>query len=164
MKILHIVSALDPRSGGPTRSVKGLCRAIGRGYYAQGAAAKQQLVKSEQLAVNSEQLAVNSGEHQGEAGECSAYRLPFTVYQTGTRPSTCFGRSGWWVEVSVEALAQALDEAMGMSDAQRAAMGMNGRKLVFERFRWEVVAAEMENLYNGALNTDSRQVFCKLQS
>ena len=30
MKILHMVSSLDPRSGGPTRSVQGLCRSLAR--------------------------------------------------------------------------------------------------------------------------------------
>jgi glycosyltransferase involved in cell wall biosynthesis len=30
MKILHIVSSIDPKSGGPTRSIKGLCRSLAR--------------------------------------------------------------------------------------------------------------------------------------
>lgn len=28
MRVLHVVSGIDPKSGGPTRSVKGLCRAL----------------------------------------------------------------------------------------------------------------------------------------
>ena len=28
MRVLHVVSGIDPKSGGPTRSVKGLCRTL----------------------------------------------------------------------------------------------------------------------------------------
>ena len=28
MRVLHVVSGIDPKSGGPTRSVKGLCRIL----------------------------------------------------------------------------------------------------------------------------------------
>lgn len=31
MRILHVTNGIDPRSGGPTRSVKGLCRALAEG-------------------------------------------------------------------------------------------------------------------------------------
>lgn len=30
MKILHVIQGIDPRSGGPTRSVKGICRALAK--------------------------------------------------------------------------------------------------------------------------------------
>ena len=30
MKVLHVTSGIDPKSGGPTRSVKGICRALAR--------------------------------------------------------------------------------------------------------------------------------------
>lgn len=30
MKILHVTQGIDPKSGGPTRSVKGICRALAK--------------------------------------------------------------------------------------------------------------------------------------
>ena len=38
-----------------------------------------------------------------------------------------------------------------MSDAERAAMGMRGRRLVEKRFTWPKVAAQMRQLYEGLL-------------
>jgi glycosyltransferase involved in cell wall biosynthesis len=57
------------------------------------------------------------------------------------------GRCGWWIEIGVEPLVGALREAMGLSDAERAAMGENGRRLVERKYTWEVVAARMEKAY-----------------
>jgi glycosyltransferase involved in cell wall biosynthesis len=50
------------------------------------------------------------------------------------------GRAGWWVDVSVEALADALTRAMSLTDAERAAIGANGRWLVEHRYSWESAA------------------------
>jgi poly(glycerol-phosphate) alpha-glucosyltransferase len=38
-----------------------------------------------------------------------------------------------------------------MSAAERAAMGMRGRRLVEEKFTWPKVAAQMRALYEGLL-------------
>jgi poly(glycerol-phosphate) alpha-glucosyltransferase len=38
-----------------------------------------------------------------------------------------------------------------MSDAERAAMGMRGRRLVEKRFTWPKVSAQMRQLYEGLL-------------
>lgn len=57
------------------------------------------------------------------------------------------GRCGWWVEVGVEPLAEALREAMSLTDEERWAMGENGRRLVEKKYRWEAVAEQMMELY-----------------
>ena len=56
-------------------------------------------------------------------------------------------RCGWWVEVGVGPLAEALREAMGLTDEERWAMGQNGRRLVERKYRWEAVAEQMVELY-----------------
>ena len=56
-------------------------------------------------------------------------------------------RCGWWVEVGVGPLAEALREAMALTDEERWAMGQNGRRLVEEKYRWEAVAEQMVELY-----------------
>jgi glycosyltransferase involved in cell wall biosynthesis len=57
------------------------------------------------------------------------------------------GRCGWWVEVGVEPLTEALREAMSLTDEERWAMGENGRRLVEKKYRWEAVAEQMMELY-----------------
>lgn len=57
------------------------------------------------------------------------------------------GRAGWWVDVSVDALADALTRAMSLSDAERAAIGANGRWLVEHRYSWASVARIVANSY-----------------
>ena len=56
-------------------------------------------------------------------------------------------RCGWWVDVGVEPLAEALREAMGLTDEERRAMGENGRRLVERKYRWERVAQAMCGVY-----------------
>lgn len=57
------------------------------------------------------------------------------------------GRCGWWVEAETEALKEALNEAMSMSDEERRVMGENGRRLVAAKYRWESVAERMVQAY-----------------
>jgi glycosyltransferase involved in cell wall biosynthesis len=56
-------------------------------------------------------------------------------------------RCGWWVEVGVRPLADALHEAMSLTDEERALMGENGRRLVEAQYRWEAIARRMESVY-----------------
>ena len=40
---------------------------------------------------------------------------------------------------------------IGMTDQERAAMGMRGRKLVEEKFTWQKVAEQMKEVYESLL-------------
>jgi len=51
------------------------------------------------------------------------------------------------VEIEAGAIAAALREAMGLTDAERAEMGENGRRLVEERYQWSAVARRMIAAY-----------------
>ncbi|MCK9304065.1 MAG: glycosyltransferase [Bacteroidales bacterium] len=57
------------------------------------------------------------------------------------------GRSGWWVDVEVESLAEALAEAMALSDEERRVMGANGRRIVEQKYQWGAVAKQMRECY-----------------
>ena len=59
-------------------------------------------------------------------------------------------RSGWWVAVGVEPLVGVLEEAMALSDDERAQMGLNGRKLVEQKYQWSSVAEKMLEIYEQA--------------
>lgn len=54
---------------------------------------------------------------------------------------------GWWVEIGVEPLVQALAEAVRLSDEQRRAMGERGRALVEREYSWAHVAEQMHDVY-----------------
>ena len=54
---------------------------------------------------------------------------------------------GWWVDIGVDPLVDALREAMAVSDAERVAMGQRGRALVQERFTWKAIAETLHAAY-----------------
>jgi glycosyltransferase involved in cell wall biosynthesis len=65
-------------------------------------------------------------------------------------------RCGWWTAIGTEALAQALREAVALSDEERLAMGRRGRALVAERYSWEHVAEQMRAVYAWLLGEGGR--------
>jgi len=54
---------------------------------------------------------------------------------------------GWWIDVGVEPLVGALQEAMSLTDAQRREMGRRGRELVEQNYCWPVVVEQMRGVY-----------------
>jgi len=55
------------------------------------------------------------------------------------------------VEPDGSSIARGLLELFSMDDAQRQAMGTKGRKLVEERYRWPIIAAQMKAVYEWML-------------
>jgi glycosyltransferase involved in cell wall biosynthesis len=58
---------------------------------------------------------------------------------------------GWWVDVSVDGLAGALEEATRVDACKLREMGQEGRRLVEERFSWEKIGVEMRSVYEWIL-------------
>ena len=56
-------------------------------------------------------------------------------------------KCGWWIDIGVEPLAKALDAAISLSDAERREMGERGRKLVEEKYTWDVVVKTLVKEY-----------------
>jgi glycosyltransferase involved in cell wall biosynthesis len=54
---------------------------------------------------------------------------------------------GWWIEIGLEPLIEALRAATEMSDAQRAEMGVRGRRLIGEHYTWDRSAKKMTDVY-----------------
>lgn len=67
------------------------------------------------------------------------------------------GCCGWWIDIGVEPLVEALREAMGLSDEERRTMGENGRKLVESKYTWPVVAERMKKAYESVLSLKGRE-------
>ncbi|MGI6353593.1 MAG: glycosyltransferase [Lentisphaeria bacterium] len=62
------------------------------------------------------------------------------------------GRCGWWIDIGAEPLANALAEAMSMTDENRTALGENGRKLVAEKYTWTAVGKKLAQGYQEVLD------------
>lgn len=61
------------------------------------------------------------------------------------------GRSGWWVDTSVEGIEGGLLKVLTASDAERAGWGRNGLKLIERKFSWSVIAQKMRSAYDGLI-------------
>ncbi len=62
---------------------------------------------------------------------------------------------GWWIDIGVEPLVTALQQAMALSDEQRIQMGKNGCAYV-QRYNWQDIADQMAHTYRWLLGQDSR--------
>jgi len=106
---------------------------LGEGSNAAGAAGSKKV-----------QTACRSGSKEGSNGLSASFiSHPSSVADNG--------RCGWWMDVGVEPLAEALREALSLTDEERRIMGENGRRLVESKYRWESVAERMAAVYSGCL-------------
>lgn len=64
-------------------------------------------------------------------------------------------RCGWWIDIGVDPLVEALRAAMALSDDERRAMGARGRGYV-RRYDWEVVARDTIAVYSWLTGTGAR--------
>jgi len=56
-------------------------------------------------------------------------------------------KCGWWIEVGVNPLIQALNEAILLSNAQRQEMGQRGFSLVTAKYLWPGISQSMRSVY-----------------
>lgn len=83
--------------------------------------------------------------------EALAMGIP-VVTTTATPWAEINGRCGWCVEPAAKPMAHALAAAMTLSDAERAALGARGRRLVEENYTWATVGKAMERLYESVVS------------
>jgi len=60
-------------------------------------------------------------------------------------------KCGWWIDIGVEPLAKALEEAINLSPEERQAMGQRGRCLVEQNYSWDKIGQEMVAVYQWVL-------------
>ena len=59
---------------------------------------------------------------------------------------------GWWIDIGVEPLTDALKATMSLDEVQRREMGARGRALVEEKYTWNAVVKAMVKGYEEVLN------------
>jgi len=95
------------------------------------------------------------GEYKDEGQRIVDRRLeaiktdPTRVELTNSRTNeyTRTGRAGWWIEIGVNPLAEALREAMGLTDEERCQMGLRGRDLVESKYAWPAISEQIKVAY-----------------
>lgn len=60
-------------------------------------------------------------------------------------------KCGWWVNVGIDPLANALREVLKLTETERTVMGQRGRELVGDTFVWPTIAKEMHEVYRWIL-------------
>ena len=68
-------------------------------------------------------------------------------------------KCGWWIDIGVDPLVEALRDAMQLSDETRLEMGRNGRRLVEEKYAWPAIARQMAGVYLW-MNADGEKPSC----
>lgn len=56
-------------------------------------------------------------------------------------------QAGWWVDVSVDAIRQGLEQLLALSEDERREMGLRGRKWVEDNLSWDRIATDMIDFY-----------------
>ena len=59
---------------------------------------------------------------------------------------------GWWIDVGVEPLTEALKQAMSLSPQERQLMGQRGRQLIEQNYTWQQTATKLMDVYEAILN------------
>lgn len=63
---------------------------------------------------------------------------------------------GWWVDIGVEPLAKALNQAINLSPEERQTMGQCGRQLIEQNYSWDKIGKEMLAVYEWILGGDNQ--------
>ena len=66
---------------------------------------------------------------------------------------------GWWIDIGLEPLKKALEQAIGSSDKTLIKMGANGRKLIEDKYSMQSVAEQMLQLYKWILTRVNKPQF-----
>ena len=66
---------------------------------------------------------------------------------------------GWWIDNSQESIDRTLAEALSTSVEERVKMGMNGKRLMIEKYSVEVLGRKMQQLYDWILNGGEKPEF-----
>ncbi len=84
--------------------------------------------------------------------EALAYCTPVITTKGAPWEGLVTHHCGWWVDIGIEPLAQAIKEAISLTDDERQAMGLRGRAYVEDCFSWPRIAEQMKSVYEWVLD------------
>lgn len=91
--------------------------------------------------------------------EALSYGVPVITTQGTPWDILKHHHCGWWVEKTVDRLAEAISIATSITDEEREQMGFRGRSLVQKEFSWSKVACQMIESYKWILGQAEKPEF-----
>jgi glycosyltransferase involved in cell wall biosynthesis len=85
--------------------------------------------------------------------EALAHGLPVLTTTGAPWPMLQKRGCGWWVDATVDGIAEGLRQATSSHSATLEAMGRKGRAFVNAEYRWEVIATKFIATYQSVLNS-----------
>lgn len=73
-----------------------------------------------------------------------------------------YNNCGWWIDIGVNPLKEALEDALKKEGKILVEMGKRGRKLIENKYSMASVALKMTSLYNWILNKEKKPKFVEL--
>ena len=94
--------------------------------------------------------------------DCLAAGVPIITTKASPWEELDTHDCGWWVDVSVHALCNALRQALPLSRSQLKEMGLRGKRLVAAKYTWAGKAQKTIELYNWLLGRIDKPDFVVL--
>lgn len=66
---------------------------------------------------------------------------------------------GWWIDLGEESLRNSIEEALDLKVSELEQMGLNGRKLIEQKYSIDIVAKQMLELYSWILGKSNKPDF-----
>ena len=70
--------------------------------------------------------------------------------------------AGWWIDIGVEPLAEALNHALDLSKNELYSKGKNGQDWMSREFSWKAAANDMKSFYGWLINNKEKPNFVHL--
>ena len=84
-------------------------------------------------------------------GEALAHEVPVITTKNAPWRGLKEHQCGWWIELNDRTLTETVEEAMGLTEAERRTMGSRGRAWVGRDFAWPAIGRQMVDVYQWVL-------------
>ena len=88
--------------------------------------------------------------------EALAYGVPVITTKGAPWEGLLAHKCGWWIDIGVEPLAEAIRKATTMTNDERQEMGRRGRDYVAQNFSWPKIAEQMLSVYKWVLKEETK--------
>ena len=87
--------------------------------------------------------------------EALSFNIPVIASKGSPWQDLEIHKCGWWIDIGVKSLKEALIDALQTNEKQLIKMGTNGRILIEEHYSRESVAKQMFELYKWVLTKEN---------